>query len=70
MTPLKGAINHPGVGQVARIARCREPLKTDAGAGDGKDRIETDCPVTSLDAKAASPGDPLRPTAAIGQWKT
>ncbi len=60
MTPLKGAVNYPGVSQVARVIRYREPLKKDAGAEDGKDYIETAYLITSLDAKAASPEDLLR----------
>ena len=60
MTPLKGAVNYPGVSQVARVIRYREPLKKDAGAEDGKDHIETAYLITSLDAKAASPEDLLR----------
>ena len=64
MTPLKGASSYPGVSQIARVTRYRETLKKNAGddAGDdtGKDHTETDCIITSLDARAASPEEPLR----------
>ncbi len=60
MTPLKGTINYPGVSQVARVTRYREPLKKHAGAQDGKDHVETAYLITSLDARAASPADLLR----------
>ncbi len=60
MTPLKGTTNDPGVSQVARVTRYREPLKKHAGAQDGKDHVETAYLITSLDARAASPADLLR----------
>ena len=65
MTPIRGAINYPGVSQIARVTRYRETLKKnaddDAGKdGTGKDHTETDCIITSLDAGAASPEEPLR----------
>ncbi len=59
MTPLKGAINCPGVSQIARITRCREALKTDV-VGTDEDRATTACLITSLDADRASPEDLLQ----------
>ena len=62
MTPPGGAINCPGVSQVARVTRYREPLKRgpdNAGKGEG-DCTETACLITSLDAGAASPEELLR----------
>ena len=54
MTPLKGAINYPGVSQIARITRYREVLKQDMAGTDEEDRT-TAYLITSLDAKVASP---------------
>ena len=58
LTPLKRLINYPGVSQIARITRYREPLKKDGDAG--KDCTETVCLITSLDAGAASPEELLK----------
>ncbi len=60
MTPLKGAINYPGVSQIARITRYREVLKTDVAGTDEEDRTTTAWLITSLDAEAASPEELLR----------
>ena len=57
LTPFSRLINFPGVRQIARVTRYREPLKKDSG---GKDHTETAYLITSLDAAAASPGDLLR----------
>ncbi|MDE0522543.1 MAG: hypothetical protein OXH79_11360, partial [Boseongicola sp.] len=57
LTPPKGLVNYPGVSQIARVTRCREPLKKgpdDTGKGE-RDYTETVCLITSLDAGAASP---------------
>ena len=62
MTPLKGALNYPGVSQIARIIRYREPLKKDRddfGKGE-KDYTESVYLITSLDAGAASPEQLIR----------
>ena len=62
MTPLKGAINYPGVSQIARVIRYREPLRKGpavAAKGD-RDDTETVYLITSLDAGAASPEELLR----------
>ena len=59
LTPLKRLINYPGVSQIARVTRYREPLKKDGDDG-GKDYTETAYVITSLDAEAASPEDLLR----------
>ena len=59
LTPPDGLVNYPGVRQIARVTRCREPLKK--GPGDaGKDHTETVHLITSLDAAAASPEELLR----------
>ena len=61
LTPLKRLINYPGVNQVARVRRYREPLRKGGDrTGDKSDHIETAYVITSLDAKAASPEDLLR----------
>ena len=62
LTPLKGLVNYPGVSQIARVTRYREPLKKGPGDdGDtGKDFTETAYLITSLDAKAAPPEELLR----------
>ena len=60
MTPLKGAINYPGVSQIARITRYREVLKTDVAGADEEDRTTTAYLITSLDADRASPEELLR----------
>ncbi len=62
LTPPDGLVNYPGVRQIARLIRCREPLKKgpdDAGTGE-KDCTETVYLITSLDAGAASPEELLR----------
>ena len=62
LTPPDGLVNYPGVSQIARVTRYREPLKKppdDAGKGE-KDYTETVYLMTSLDAGAASPEDLLR----------
>ncbi len=58
LTPLKRLINYPGVSQIARITRYREPLKKDGDAG--KDCTEIAYVITSLDAEAASPEELLK----------
>ncbi len=60
MTPLKGAINYPGVSQIARITRYREVLKQHAAGTDEEDRTTTAYLITSLDADRASPEELLR----------
>ena len=60
-TPPHGLVNCPGVSQIARVTRYREPLRkgpADAGKGE-KDYMETVYLITSLDARAASPEDLL-----------
>ena len=62
LTPPGGLVNYPGVRQIARVTRYREPLKKgpdDAGKGE-KDYTETVYLITSLDAGAASPEELLR----------
>ena len=62
LTPPKGLVNYPGISQIARVTRYREPLKKgpdDAGKGEG-DHTETVYLITSLDADAASPEELLR----------
>ena len=54
LTPRKRLINYPGVSQIARITRHREPLGK-GGGDDGKDHTETAYVITSLDAGDASP---------------
>ncbi len=59
LTPLKGLINYPGISQIARIKRYREPLgKSASGAASGNDC--TEYIITSLDAQHASPEELLR----------
>ena len=56
LTPLKRLINYPGVSQIARVRRYREPLRKGAsGAGSDNDHTETAYIITSLDAQDASP---------------
>ena len=62
LTPPKGLVNYPGVSQIARVTRYREPLKKgpdDAGKGE-RDYTEAVYLITSLDAGAASPEELLR----------
>ncbi len=59
LTPLKRLINYPGVSQIARITRYREPLKKDGDDG-GNDCTEIAYVITSLDAEAASPEELLK----------
>ena len=59
LTPLDGAVNYPGVSQIARITRYREPLKKDGDDG-GNDCTEIAYVITSLDAEAASPEELLK----------
>ena len=62
LTPPDGLVNYPGVRQIARVTRYREPLRKgpdDAGKGE-KDYLETVYLITSLDAGAASPEELLR----------
>ena len=62
LTPPHGLVNYPGVRQIARVTRYREPLNKgpdDAGKGE-KDYTETVYLITSLDAGAASPQELLR----------
>ena len=62
LTPPKGLVNNPGVSQIARVTRDREPPRKgpdDAGKGE-KDHAETVYLITSLDARAASPEELLR----------
>ncbi len=56
LTPLPGAVNYPGVRQIARVRRRRGKL---GPAADGTSSVETAYLVTSLDARAASPADLL-----------
>ena len=49
LTPPKGLVNYPGISQIARVTRYREPLKKgpdDAGKGEG-DHTETVYLITS-----------------------
>ena len=62
LTPPHGLVNYPGVRQLARVTRYREPLNKgpdDAAKGE-KDYTETVYLITSLDAGAASPQELLR----------
>ena len=59
LTPLKGLINYPGISQIARVTRYREPLKKHGDDG-AKASTETAYLITSLDATAAPPEDLLR----------
>ncbi len=68
LTPPKGLASHPGVRQLARVTRYREPLKKgpdDAGGG-GRDYTETVYLITSPGAEKASPEGPLAPDR--GHW--
>ncbi len=60
LTPLKRLINYPGVSQIARITRYREPLKKDGDDAGKDDCTETVYLITSLDAEAASPEELLK----------
>ncbi len=53
LTPIKKLINYPGISQLARVTRYREPLKH--GDDGAKASTETAYLITSLDASAASP---------------
>ena len=56
VTPLPGAVNYPGVRQIARVRRRRERL---GPAADGAASVETAYLITSLDAQAAPPAQLL-----------
>lgn len=56
MTPVRDLINYPGVSQIARVRRHREPL---GPAANGTASEETACLITSLDAGKAPPADLL-----------
>ena len=62
LTPPHGLVNYPGVRQIARVTRYREPLNKspdDTGKGEN-DYTETVYLITSLDAGAASAQELLR----------
>ena len=59
LTPPKGLVNYPGIRQIARVIRYREPLNK-APNETKKDYTETVYLITSLDADAASPEELLR----------
>ena len=58
MTPPKGLVNYPGVRQIARVTRYREPLGK-AARDAGGSHTETAYPITSPGAEKASPEEPL-----------
>ena len=68
MTPLPRMVNYPGLRQIARVTRYREPLKKgpdDAGKG-GKDYTGTVHLITSLGEGDASPEE--LPALNRGHW--